>query len=79
MGGTNDVVESTSAARPDLVTCPVCGNTLPGESSTINSHLGLYQAYITCKIAYVCTERKKKKIYANQSFEMEFICSSACP
>ncbi|XP_052190291.1 fanconi-associated nuclease 1 homolog isoform X2 [Diospyros lotus] len=39
MGGTNDVVESTSAARPDLVTCPVCGNTLPGESSTINSHL----------------------------------------
>ncbi|KAE9452872.1 hypothetical protein C3L33_15227, partial [Rhododendron williamsianum] len=42
-GGDNDgigsVVETCAA---DCVTCPVCGNTVPGGDYMINSHLGLY-------------------------------------
>lgn len=42
-GGDNDgigsVVETCAA---DCVTCPVCGNTVPGGDDMINSHLGLY-------------------------------------
>ncbi|KAL6976269.1 phosphodiesterase I [Sarracenia purpurea var. burkii] len=37
--GNNSVVETR--APPDWVTCPVCGNTIPGGDDMINSHLGL--------------------------------------